>query len=257
MKKNLSMKRSLIFLLFFPLVLFFSCGGKTTTRPTQPKYKFTINGVVVKDLSLGKDIAYFTVLRDSTAFDSAVVKVGTYTLNNQGNGHYYKEALQLFNFGQNVSIIISCAKDSFSLATSRLIPSNFYIDDLPLDGDTLNPGGQSVPVSWSPSINASGYFLSVVKPDTTPGVVGYTILDNLNDGSETILPTGFRTSQGTLVYGRYYVYVIAYYKSFLRYPEMPFELPQGLPTDNLSGANGTIGAGVVAEKKYIRVTTLQ
>lgn len=247
------MKRNLFFLLLFSLVLFLSCGGKTTTRPTKPKYKFTINGVVVKDLSLGKDIAYFTVLRDSTAFDSAVVRVGADTLKNQGSGTYYKETP--LSFGQNVSITISCAKDSFSLATSRLIPSNFYIDDLPLDGDTLNPGGQSVPVSWGPSINAFGYFLSVVKPDTTPGVVGYTILDNLNDRSETILPTGFRTSQGTLVYGRYYVYVIAYYKSFLRYPEMPFELAQGLPTDNLSGANGTIGAGVVAEKKYIRVVT--
>jgi hypothetical protein len=256
MRKNLFMKGNLVIFLLLPLVLFVSCGGKRTTRPTQPKYKFTVNGVVVKDLSLGKDIAFFTILRDSVTFDSALVKVGGYTLNNQGSGKYSKEASQLFDFGQNVSINISCTKDSFSLVTSRIIPGYFYIDDLPLDGDTLNPGGQSVPVSWGPSIYASGYFLSVVKPDTTPGVVGYTTLDDLNNRSENILPDAFRIGDN-LIKGRYEVYVIAYYRSFLEYPGMIFELPTGLPTNNIENANGTIGAGVIAEKKYIRVVTSQ
>jgi hypothetical protein len=249
MRKNLFMKKSLVFLLIFPLVLLCFCGGKRTTRSTKPKYKFTINGVVVKDLSLGKDLAYFEVFRDSDPFDSAVVEVGSYTLENSENGTYYKKAPQLFNFGQNIYITISCVEDSFSLDTSVVMPDTFYIDDLPLDGDTLNPGGHSVTVQWSPSIYASGYFLSVVKPDTTPGLVGYTKLNELNNRKETIPPEAFRTGLETLVEGRYEVYVIAYYGSFLEYLGMPFELPQGLP------ANRTIGAGVVAEKKYIRVTT--
>jgi hypothetical protein len=253
MRKDLFMEKSLIFLLFLPLVLFFSCGGKTTTRPTKPKFKFTINGVVVKDLSLGKDIAYFTILRDSTAFDSAVVRVGTDTLNNQGNGIYYKEASQLFNFEQTVSINISSTQDSFSLGTSVLMPGNFLINELPAN-DTLNVGGHYFIVSWQASAHASGYFLSVVKPDTTPGIVGYTTLDDLNNRSENIPPDAFRIGVN-LVEGCYEVYVIAYSGSFLEYPGMPFELAQGLPKDNLDGANGTIGAGVVAEKKSIRVTT--
>jgi hypothetical protein len=253
MRKNLLIKRSFVFLLFFPIILCFSCGGKTTTRPIKPTYKFTINGVVVKDLSLGKDIAYFTVLRDSTTFDSAVVKVGTYTLNNQGNGRYYKESSQLFNFGQNVSINISSPQDTFSLGTSVLMPGNFLINELPAN-DTLNVGGHYFTVSWQASAHASGYFLSVVKPDTTPGIVGYTTLDDLNNRSENIPPDAFRIGIN-LVEGRYEVYVIAYSGSFLEYPGMPFELAQGLPKDNLDGVNGTIGAGVVAEKKSIRVTT--
>ena len=40
------MKKSLVFVLFFPLAFLFFCGGKRTTRPTEPEYKFTINGVV-------------------------------------------------------------------------------------------------------------------------------------------------------------------------------------------------------------------
>lgn len=255
MRKKLFMKKSLTFLLLFPLVLFFYCGGKRTTRPSKPKYEFTINGVVVKNLNLGMDIAYFTILRDSVLFDSAVVKVGSDTLENQGSGVYHDEAPQLFDFGQNISISVSCAEDSFSLDTFMVIPDAFYIDDLPLDDDTLNPGGLSVPVSWRPSVHASGYFLSIVKPDTTPGLVGYTTLDDLNDGRENIPPEAFRIGDN-LIEGRYEVYVIAYYESFLEYPGMPFELAHGLPIDNLDGANGTIGAGMVAEKKYIRVVAL-
>ncbi|KPK75465.1 MAG: hypothetical protein AMJ89_04480 [candidate division Zixibacteria bacterium SM23_73] len=177
------------------------------------------------------------------------MKVGSYTLENPENGAYYKKAPQLFGFGQNIYITVSCAEDSFRLDTSVVIPDTFYIDDLPLDGDTLNPGGLSVPVSWRTSLHASGYFLSVINPDTIPGVVGYTTLDDLNDRSETIPPEAFRTGLETLVEGRYEVYVIAYFESFLEYPGMSFELPQGLP------ANGTIGAGVVAKKKFIRVVT--
>jgi hypothetical protein len=86
-------------------------------------------------------------------------------------------------------------------------------------------------------------------------VVGYTALDELNDRSETIPVDAFRTSQSTLVYGRYEVYVIAYNQSFTNYQGMIFELPAGLPSDNLGNANGIIGAGVVAQKKRISVVT--
>jgi len=48
---------------------------------------------------------------------------------------------------------------------------------------------------------------------------------------------------------------VAYYGGFPEFPGMAFELPDGLPTGNLSDANGTIGAGVIAEKKRIRVVT--
>jgi len=253
MKRLMLKKIGLVILI--GLILSFSCGGKVTTRSNPTKYKFTINGVVVKDLSLGKDIAYIKVLRDSVAFDTAVVKVGGYTLNNQKGGKYFKEASTLFNFGQNVSLSISSTKDSFSLDTSVIMPGSFYINQLPLDGDTLNPGGKSVKVTWSISLLASGYFLTVATPDIVPGAVGFTKLVKGNE--ETILPDAFRTTQGSLVEGVYELYVIAYYGSFLEYPGMIFELPIGLPTNNIENANGTIGAGVVAQKKRIRVVVAQ
>ncbi len=258
MRKNLFVKKSLAFLLLFPLVLFFHCGGKRTTRTTQPEYKFTINGVVVKDLSIGKDIAYFTILRDSVVFDSAVVKVGPYSLPSQGDGVYLGQAshpARLFDFEDPITVTVSSAEDDFSFSKNVRMPAYFYIDELPAS-DTLNAGGHEVSVSWRPSVHASGYFLSVVKPDTTPGVVGHTALDDLNDRSENIPPEAFRTGLERLVEGRYELYVIAYYESFFEYRQMPFELPEGLPGNNLDGVGGTIGAGVVAEKKYIKVVAL-
>jgi hypothetical protein len=254
MRNSLLMKKNLVFLLVFPLVLLLSCGGKRTSRSTTPEYKFTINGVVVKDLSVGKDIAYFTVLRDSVAFDSALVRVGTDTLQSRGGGVYSEEASYLFGFEDALTVTVSSAEDDFAFSQNFRMPAYFYIDEMPAS-DTLNTGGHEVSVSWRPSVHASGYFLSVVRPDTTPGVVGYTTLDELNDRSETIPLEGFRTSQGTLVYGTYEVCVIAYYGSFVEYPGKQFELPDGLPMDNLEGAFGTIGAGVVAERKHIKVVT--
>ena len=131
------------------------------------------------------------------------------------------------------------------------MPGNFHINTLPLTGDTLNPGGAPVPVTWSISLQAFGYVLSVVTPHVTPSPVGHTSL--LKGREKTIPLDAFRTTQGDLVEGVYEIYVIAYYGSFLEYPGMAIELPEGLPTGNLDDANGTIGAGVVAQKKRIRV----
>ncbi len=250
MSHLLNEKKRLIFLLLGLLLL--SCGGKVTTRTPSTEYKFTINGVVVKDLNLNKDVASFTIWRDSDPFDGALVQVGFDTVKNQGNGNYYKEGSELFDFGQNISIIISSAQDDFSLATSIVIPGFFSIVELPAN-DTLNTGGHSVAVTWNPSDKASGYFLSVINPDVALGLVGYTVRDENKDRAENIPPDAFRTKQDSLVQGIYEVYVIAYYKTFLEYLEMPFDLPEGLPTNNIEGADGTIGAGVVAQKKYIRV----
>ncbi len=249
MRKNLFMKRNLVFLLFFPLVLFLSCGGKTTTRPTKPKYKFTINGVVVKDLSLGKDIAYFTVLRDSTAFDSAVVKVGPDTLENHPGGIYSKEDSYLFGFEDAIVVRVSSAKDNFAVNFNDTVPGFFHITDITNIVDREVHSGDIPRILFTSSANASGYFISVIKRNNTEGAKGHTALipwDKI--GNYPIPADAFGDRFGNFVTGTYLIYLIAYNKSFVAYsPFMKFELPAGLPKDNnISGANGTIGAGVVA-----------
>ena len=232
-----------------------SCGGKVTTRTPPSEYKFTINGVVVKDKNLDKDFAYFKILRDSVTFDGAVVKAGAYTLTSQGSGNYYKEGSSLFGYGQNVTVTFSSSGDDFSTQASLVMPGNFNINPLSLPGDTLNPGGTEVTVTWGAAASASGYVLSLVTPNVVPPAVGFNAIVK---GLEKTIPVeAFRTTQGTLVEGVYDVYLVAYYGSFPEFPGIAFELPEGLPTSNISDANGTAGAGVIATKKRIRVTVEQ
>jgi hypothetical protein len=247
-------KKALI-VLALCLMISLSCGGKVTTRTPPSEYKFTINGVVVKDKNLDKDFAYFNVMRDSDPFDGAVVKAGAYTLTSQGNGDYYKEGSSLFNYGQNVTVTFSSSGDDFSTQSSLVMPGNFNISPLSLPGDTLNPGGGEVTVTWGASASASGYVLSLVTPNVIPPAVGFNAIVK---GLERTIPVeAFRTTQGTLVEGIYEVYLVAYYGSFPEFPEIAFQLPEDLPTGNISDANGTAGAGVVAAKKRIRVTVEQ
>ena len=252
MRKKLFMKRSLVFLLFLPLVLFFSCGGKTTTRPIKPKYKFTINGVVVKDLSLGKDIAYFTILRDSVLFDSAVVKVGSDTLKSKGGGVYSKETShpsQLFGFGNVVTITVSSATDNFNFRYDAIIPGNFEITGKNHDPVTANLVDEVI-VYFNSSAKATGYFTSVKRPDGSDGYTKRVPPESI--GAMKLLRDTFYVGV-TFTTGTYIIYLISYYKSFIGYPTMKFYLPDDLPKDNISNASGTIGAGVVAPLDSIKV----
>jgi hypothetical protein len=244
MRKHLFMKKSLVFVLFFPLAFLFFCGGKRTTRPTEPEYEFTINGVVVKDLSIGKDIAYFTILRDSVAFDSALVKVGQDTIKSQGGGSgiYSKEASHLFDFGDALTITVSSAEDDFTLRFDAVIPGYFRITSINHRHVTAALADDVV-VTFNASANASGYFISVVRPDGSNGYTDRILADEIPHKS--VLRDAFNPGD-VFTHGTYLIYLVSYYKSFLRYPGMGFYLPAGLPEDDLSGASGTIGVGVVA-----------
>jgi len=246
MKHFTVMKKRLVF--FLLIVFCFSCGGKVTTRTTPEEYKFTINGVVVKDMNIGKDIAYFSILRDGDPFEGAVVKVGTDTLDNQGNGNYYLEGIPLFDFGDNISINISSADDDFNLTTSVLMPGSFQITDINPTPVT-SADREEVKLYGSASVGASGYFASIMRPDGSDGYTGLISLGEMIQGAK--IPGSTFGEGEAFITGTYLVYTVAYAGSFLYYPGMEFYLPAGLPGGNISGANGTIGAGVVAPSAAI------
>jgi hypothetical protein len=242
MRKSVFMKKSLIFLLLFPLVIFLHCGGKRTTRTSEPEYEFTINGVVVKDLTIGKDIAYFTVLRDSVAFDSAVVRVGVDTLESKGGGVYSEEASHLFDLGEVLGIAVSSAEDHFTLSFDAVVPGSFGITSI--NHRTVTAAlADKVVVNFSASQNATGYFISVKRPDGSNGFTERILGEEI--GYKNLPPDPFYVGD-TFVGGTYLIYLVSYYKGFLRYPGMGFYLPAGLPDGDLAGAYGTIGVGVVA-----------
>lgn len=240
MKYFTVMKNGLV--LFLLIIVSLSCGGKVTTRTTPEEYKFTINGVVVKDMDLGKDVAYFSILRDGNPFEGAVVTVDSDTLVNQGNGNYDLEGYPLFGFGDNVSIHISSADDGFTLSTSVLMPGSFQITDI--NHPTITSAqSDDVRISFSLSAGASGYFKSIVRPD---GSNGSTALIPATEIGQTGIDADAFYEGLSFVTGTYQVFLVSYRESLVHYPGMEFYLPDGLPADNITGANGTIGAGVVA-----------
>lgn len=236
-------------LVLFLLIIFsFSCGGKVTTRPPAEEHEFTINGVVLKDMNTGKDIAYFAVLKSGNPFDGAVVEVDSDTLENQENGNYHLEGFPLFDYGQTVSIRITSAADDFDLSTSRQMPGSFQITDI--NWTTVTSAlSDDVRVSFSTSSGASGYFYSVVRLDGSDGFTA--VIEPAHFGDVPIQRDAFYDELDVFIIDTYQVFLVAYNSSFLYYPGMEFYVPGGLPSGNLSGANGTIGAGVVAASASI------
>jgi hypothetical protein len=231
------------------VALSLSCGGKVTTRTEEPVSEFTVNGVVVQDLNTGRDIAYFAILRDGNPFDSAVVKVGSDTLTNEGNGNYYLDGFPLFAHGQNISIKVSSFDDDFNLSTSVQMPGSFQIT-------AFNPtvitssNYHLLKVYGSASAGADGYCINFIKPDGGNGYAGLVSLIEMTQGIEDIPRETFEEG-GDYRTGTYTVYIAAYKGGFPSFPEIPFYLPGDLPTGNLSGANGTIGAGVIAPSESL------
>lgn len=246
------MKKLTLFLLVAIFLFSFSCEKKPTGPITQ-KPTFTIYGAVVKDLNLSKDIAVFTVSRNDTLYNEATVKVGNKSIPNVGSGVYYNEFSDT-TFHTNTAYIdsIVSSQDTVTITFGFTMPDTFSVQISP-DKDTFRTSDLPIQVSWTASNNANGYIIALAKGDTISGAVLYSATI---DGSPKSIPgEAFYTSGGSLVTGYYWVYVVAYNKSLPIYPGMPFTLPAGLPADNISGAQGTIGAGVIAQKAIIYVTT--
>ena len=248
------MKKSIVLIGIAILLLSFACKKKPIGPITQ-KPTFTIYGAVVRDLNLSKDIAAFSVSRNDTLYNGATVKVGNKSIPNVGSGVYYNEFSDTtFHAGTAYIDSIISSQDTVTITFGFTMPDTFSIYITP-DKDTFRTVDFPIHVNWTASNSADGYIISVVKGDTISGAVLYSATD---DASPNAIPNqAFYTSgMGSLVTGYYWVYVIAYNKSFPSYPGMPFNLPAGLPANNISGAQGTIGAGVIAQKAVIYVATL-
>jgi len=243
------MKKLTLFLLVAIFLFSFSCEKKPT-GPITHKPTFTIYGAVVKNLNLSKDIAAFTVSRNDTLYNGAAVKAGNKSIPNSGSGAYYQEFSDttFHTMTAYIDSIIS-SPDTVNITFRFAMPDIFSASINP--ADSVNENGLAVVVTWTTSDSATAYIISVVKGDTIPGAVLHKAI--VTGPFTTIPQDAFRKANGEVVSGLYWVYMVAYNKSFVSYPGMPFALPTGLPANNISGAKGTIGAGVIARKVTIRV----
>jgi hypothetical protein len=248
------MKKSITFLLAAVLLFSFSCKKKPI-GPVNEKPTFIVYGVVVKDMNTpAKDVASFTVWRNDILYNYATVKVGNQNIPNIGSGLYYA-ALPYNTFEGNTTYIdsIISSQDTVTITFSFTMPDTFSIG-IQSDKDTFTTTDFPIDLNWTTSSNPDGYILGVAKGDTISGAMLYSGI--IASPPQPIPQTAFYTDgMGNLVIGDYWIYILAYNKSFVSYSDMPFELPSGLPANNITGAKGTIGAGVIAKKAIITMAT--
>jgi len=250
------MKKLTLFLLVAIFLFSFSCEKKPT-GPITHKPTFTIYGAVVKNLNLSKDIAAFTVSRNDTLYNGATVKVSNKSIPNVGSGVYYKEFSDTtFHMNTAYTDSIISPTDTITITFDFTMPDTFSIHITPVK-DTFRLADFPIHVSWTASNSSNGYIIGVVKGDTISGAALYSAIVPISDGTQAVIQaSAFENGAGNLVSGYYWIYVVAYNKSLPSYSGVPFTLPAGLPANNISGAQGTIGAGVIAKKAVIYVTTL-
>jgi hypothetical protein len=123
-----------------------------------------------------------------------------------------------------------------------VMPGSFQITSINHPTFTASQADQII-VYFSGSANATGYLKSIIRPDGSNG--NTAVIPGSEFGQTGIDPAAFYEGQ-SFITGTYRVFLVAYGVSFVSYPDMGFFLPDGLPQGNVSGANGTIGAGVIA-----------
>ncbi len=248
------MKYFLVLIGIFLLVPVGCEKGKRITPPEE--HTFQVEGVVVRDLNTGMDIASVSVERDSVPFLDAQVKVNGHELGLiDTSGIYYLMAPNLFPSLSPCSLFVFSEPDSYTVEGLAVMPKDFEIDTISHQnykyGSTPRPT-----VEWTVSDSARGYFISVVGVEEADSAERFTQISSYNQRSASIpWETFWREGTTEPLPGPYVVWVVAYNRSFVGYYDIPFPIPDGLPQGNIEGDQGTFGAGVIAVPDTIWVTT--
>ncbi len=250
LKKNLKLYIAGLLLLISFGLLVLSCGLPWGTNPRIKAPAFNVNCVLVKDLNTGTDLAYFEIQRNAVFSNIDTVKVDTFLIPISGTGKNFSNTL-LFDFLSLINVRLVNLADAFSSSGGVRMPDSFEIDTISGIPYPLNPGGQAVTLTFTPSESTTSYIISVAPQDTLSTAAGYS--DFVTCCQATIPPEAFRDSAGTPQFGTYYIYMVAFKNSFYTYPGIPFSLPAGIPTSSLPNTSGTFGAGIVAQKDSVIV----
>ena len=246
--------RSFLVLIGIFILVFGGCEkGKKVTPPEE--HTFQIEGVVVRDLNTRMDIASVSVQRDEEPFQEAQVKVNGHLLDQRDTtGTYWLTEGGLFTPLSPCSLSVFSEPDSYTVEALAVMPGDFGIDYL--YPSPILRAGESLQVVWTASDSAKGYFVSVVGLEEAKEARGDAKISEHNKREITITSDAFRKEGTTeLLPGPYVVWVVAYNRSFVRYHEIPFQIPDGLPEGNVGKDEGTFGAGVIAVTDTIWVVS--
>lgn len=246
-----SRNRIILAALALPLLIL-SCDtrGSVVSRSRETA-SFSVDMTVVKGHSGGTNIVEINFDRDGVPFSDASITLEGRAIPSIGGGLYFIDSpIFLISSGLN-QITFASADDDYSKSVPILMPDSFAVTTV---SPRYNSNADAVTVRWSASGGATGYILAVAtdnyfEDDTIP-------LRRILPGSNTtfVIPdTTFEDFYGDIIYGVYYIYLIAFNEGFGPYSGIRFPVPEGLPRRAISDPSGFLQYGTAAPLDSIMV----
>lgn len=238
---------------FFGILLAFglflaACDGEEAVTPGDgPTYR--VEAVLVKDLSTDSASIFVNLTKTDSVYRGADVALDSYALDTIAAGYFrhFGPATILADSSYTLTITDGTAYDtSFTI----FLPDSFAINSPALRFFTGSPE----PVSWSPSLTASGYILATQPPDTT-AYDGYEAFVATTSG--TIPSEVFLDGLVDRIVGTHMIYVASYIGAPSESRSFYFDIPDSAnPADNILGEEivGRAAGIVIAEPDSIIVT---
>lgn len=229
-------------------ILLAACNAEKIVPPVTQEKTYRVEAVLVRDLATDSASVYVTLTKSKVAYRGADVYLGLLPIDTTSTGYFRR-------FGPNQilsdsSYVLTIVDDT--LLDTKLtftVPDSFVVDT----HYRFFTGGEEA-VVWSPSVNADGYVLATVPPNTAL-YTGYSAYVPTTSGT---IPAGtFLDGLNNRIVGTHMIYVSAYIGAPTQSPVLPFDLPStGGPADNVSGDDiaGRIAAMVIALPDSIVVT---
>lgn len=217
--------------------------------------------VLEKNLDLGQDIIYVRFRQDDLPIPGAFVIIDGDTINTsaasgRGNKTYLTPR---WNHGEKVHIAAVDTAESFVYRDSVVIPDEFFIDQVLPANQIWRPVDANAQVSWTTSIDAVNYAVSVRARTTSTSSRGYGDYSASQTAlTQTIPPSAFRDQFDNLVEDVYDLHVIAYAPNFIARLDPPYKTPLNddvrtpILNDDIDGA---VAALVVCAKDTLLVQT--
>ena len=241
----------LIFVTFALLILANSCdrrGSLESRHRNTPS--FTIDMILIRNLSTGKNQVDAYLERDGAAFSDAVITVGDVNVPVMGGGLYFVESAS-FPLPSGLNIIkFESTEDEYLATTSIQIPADFGLTNV---NPRYNSGADNVFLEWSASGGATNYVLAVATLNVDDGTTPLRLILPSSTSQYVVPDTTFENFAGDPVPSIYYIYLIAYNEGFGPYSGIKFQVPEGLPEKTIIDPAGTLRFGTVAALDSITV----
>jgi hypothetical protein len=225
-----------------------ACSADKIVPPVAKEKMYRVEAILVKDLHTDSASVFVTLTKSDAAYKGANVFFGLLPIDTVAAGYFRR-------FGPNQ--IYSDSSYVLTIVDDTLLDTEFTFtmpDSFVIDTRYRFFTGGEESVAWSPSVNADGYILATVPPDTA-NYDGYSAYVPTTTG--TIPAATFLDGLNDRIVGTHMIYAAAYIGAPVKSPAFAFDIPStGGPADNVSGDDiaGRIAAMVIASPDSIIVT---